>query len=137
MSLSKTTRSGMRGRWQPGGWDVCRVGKRAANWAQSGSRTDAGRAGTAGSCAGPCWAHLVGSECAPPGQDEEQRGDHQIQSRPGQGELPGAAGGLVAVDALDAVGGKAAVERLPGGARAEPVDRLGRQVTAGPVAVAT
>src|SRR5829696_6099857 len=46
MSLSKTTRSGMRGRWQPRGWVSWRVGSSAAIWTHSGSRMDDGRAGT-------------------------------------------------------------------------------------------
>src|SRR6266508_1467309 len=118
MSLSKATRSGMRGRWQPSGWDACRMGSRAANWAQSGSGPMLeGQARRTPALV--VLAHLIGSEGAPPGQDEEQRGDHKIQSGPGQSELPGAAGGLVAVDALDAVGGKAPANLAPAPAWAD------------------
>src|SRR6266536_2124249 len=46
MGLSKTSRSGMRRRWQPSGWWTWRVGSRAANWTHNGSTIDDGRAGT-------------------------------------------------------------------------------------------
>jgi hypothetical protein len=44
--LSNTTRSGLRGRWQPSGWLSWRVGSSAVNWSQRGSWMQDGIAGT-------------------------------------------------------------------------------------------
>jgi hypothetical protein len=49
-SLSKTTRSGMRGRWQPSGWCTWRAGSSAETWTHRGSRMDDGSAGTSPPC---------------------------------------------------------------------------------------